>query len=102
MLHRYGFQISGTLLAFAILFVLLDKLPEASILEGYDNTTAIMSCENGDSPLNYSDRTAFWVRDIYFRYKHSVFALPYLQLLFFLLGCLFSLSTKTQHGFHLN
>lgn len=72
MIRRYGFQISGTLLAFAILFVLLDKLPEASIPEGYDNTTTIMNCDNGDSPLNYGDRTAFWVRDIYLCYNHSI------------------------------
>ena len=58
--YRYGFQISGTLLAFAILFVLLNKLPKASIPEGYGNSS-VTSCDAGDSPLNYGDRTAFWV-----------------------------------------
>ena len=58
--YRYGFQISGTLLAFAILFVLLDKLPKASIPEEYANST-VTSCDAGDSPLNYGDSTAFWV-----------------------------------------
>lgn len=61
---RYGFQISGTLLAFAILFVLLSKLPKASNPEEYvNNTKAIVNCDAGDAPLNYGDRTAFWVRD---------------------------------------
>ena len=59
--YRFGFQVTGTLVVFVILWVLLDRLPESQ------NSTLnhTHSCSDDVSPLNSSDQMAFWVSPLF-------------------------------------
>ena len=54
---------TGTLIVFAILWILLDKLPESGGSTLVNDTLSTASCDV--SPLNSDDAMAFWVRCYY-------------------------------------
>lgn len=73
MIHRFGFQVTGTLVVFVLLWILLDELPESAHATTYTSTTSLLNhtisshqCDDV-SPLNSNDRMAFWVS-----YKHYI------------------------------
>lgn len=66
VVYRFGFQVTGTLVVFILLLVLLAKLPESNAV---NNTTVTINstlsgCDDDVSPLNSTDDMAFWVSGI--------------------------------------
>lgn len=59
MLYRFGFQVTGTLVMFILLWILLLKLPESGGSLRI-NSTMTPSCDDVSS-LNSGDAKVFWV-----------------------------------------
>ena len=62
---RFAFQVTGTLVVFALLWILLAELPQAGNSPAVNHNHTLISttsCGSDDaSNLNFGDAKAFWV-----------------------------------------